>query len=41
MVLVIGGGQRSYWECQKFGHGTGKEQAEACLSTLNDWGLQN
>src|SRR6218665_2339621 len=23
------------------GRGTGKEQAEACLSTLNDWGLQN
>src|SRR6218665_2220896 len=25
----------------KIGRGTGKEQAEACLSTLNDWGLQN
>jgi hypothetical protein len=40
-VLVTGGGQEILLGVPKIGRGTGKEQAEACLSTLDDWGLRN
>ena len=40
-VLVTGGGEEILLGVPKIGRGTGKEQAVAYLSTLNDWGIQN
>lgn len=40
-VVITDDGEEILLGVPKIGSGTGKEQAEACLSTLNDWGLQN
>ena len=39
-VLVTGGGEQMLLGTPKIGHGTGKQQAEACLATLNEWGIR-
>ena len=39
-VLVTGGGEEMLLGVPKIGRGTGKEQAEACLTTLDEWGIR-
>lgn len=36
-VLVTGGGEQMLLGVPKIGRGTGKQQAEACLATLDEW----
>jgi len=38
-VLVTGGGEEILLGVPKIGRGTGKEQADACLGTLDEWEL--
>jgi len=37
-VLVTGGGEEMLLGVPKIGRGTGKQQAEACLTTFDEWG---
>jgi len=39
-VLVTGGGEEMLLVMPKIGRGTGKQWAEACLTTLNEWGIR-
>jgi len=39
-VLVTGGGEEMLLGVPKIGRGTGKQQAEACLATLDEWGIR-
>ena len=39
-VLVSGGGEEKLLAVPAIGRGTGEEQANACLSTLDDWQLR-
>jgi len=39
-VLVTGGGEEMLLGVPKIGSGTGKQQAEACLTTLDEWGIR-
>ena len=39
-ILVTGGGEEMLLGVPKIGRGTGKDQAEACLIALDDWGLR-
>jgi len=38
-VLVTGGGKEILFGVPKIGRGTGKEHSDACLGTLDEWGL--
>jgi len=40
VVLVTGAGEEMLLGVPKIGHGTGKHQAEACLTTLDEWGIR-
>jgi hypothetical protein len=40
-ILLTGSGQEMLLGVSKIGHGTGKDQAEACLVTLDNWGLRS
>jgi len=39
-VLVTGGGEEMLLGVLKIGSGTGKQQAEACLTTFDEWGIR-
>ena len=39
-VLVTGGGEEMLLGVPKIGRDTGKQQVEACLTTLNEWGIR-
>ena len=39
VVLVTGAGEEMLLDVPKIGRGTGKHQAEACLTTLDEWGI--
>jgi len=39
-VLVTGGREEMLLGVPKIGHGTGKQQAEACLTTLDECGIR-
>jgi len=39
-VLVTGGGEEMLLGVPKIGCSTGKQQAEACLTTLDEWGIR-
>jgi len=39
-VLVTGGGEEMLLSVTKIGRDTGKQQAEACLTTLDEWGIR-
>jgi len=38
--LVTGGREEMLLVMPKIGRGTGKQWAEACLTTLNEWGIR-
>ena len=40
-VLVTGAGEEVLLGVPKIGRGTGKHQAEACLTTLDEYGIRH